>query len=120
MVDQVNAGITDYTCGVNQFDGGYAVIAAVFSNGKGLEELSFSNLTMDILGLGENDETAFRIYPNPAKGCVTVEGTGTMTVTNALGQTVITIEIDGKESIELPKGLYFVKMNETTRKVVVE
>ena len=120
VVDQVNAGITDYTCGVNQFDGGYAVIAAVFSNGKGLEELSFSNLTMDILGLGENDETAFRIYPNPAKGCVTVEGTGTMTVTNALGQTVITIEIDGKESIELPKGLYFVKMNETTRKVVVE
>ena len=125
VVDQVNSSITDYICGVNQFYGGYAVIAAVFSNGKGQEELSFSNLTPDILGLGENDGPStgswtLIVYPNPAKGRVTVEGTGTITVTNALGQTVMTKGIDGKESIELPKGLYFVKMNETTRKVVVE
>ena len=120
VVDQVNASITDYTCGVNQFDGGYAVIAAVFNDGKGVEELSFSNLTTDILSIGENGETAFSIYPNPAKDRVIVEGTGTMIVTNTLGQTVLVKEIDGKATIELPQGLYFVKMNGVTRKIVME
>jgi hypothetical protein len=120
VVDQVNASITDYTCGVNQFDGGYAVIAAVFNDGKGLEELSFSNLTTDILGIGENAETAFRVYPNPAKDHVTVEGTGILTVTNALGQTILSKEIDGKTTIDLPQGMYFVKLNGITRKIVVE
>lgn len=120
VVDQVNASVTDYTCGVNQFDGGQAVIAAVFNNGKGVEELSFSNLTTDILGIGENVGNAFKVYPNPAKDCVTIEGTGTAIVTNALGQTILTCEIDGKATIELPQGLYFVKMNGMTRKLVVE
>ena len=124
VVDQVNAAITDYTCGVNQFDGGYAVIAAVFSDGKGVEELSFSNLTTDILGIGENGlSTGSRIlnvYPNPAKDRVTIEGTGTLTITNTLGQTVLTKEIDGKATIELLQGMYFVKLNGATRKIVVE
>ena len=125
VVDQVNAGITDYTCGVNQFDGGQAVIAAVFNDGKGVEKLSFSNLTTDILGIGENggpstDSGTLIVYPNPAKGRVTVEGTGTLTITNTLGQTVFTKEIGGKETIELPQGLYFVKCGIVTRKVIVE
>lgn len=120
VVDQVNSSITDYTCGVNQFDGGYAVIAAKFNGGKGVEELSFSNLTTDILGVGENALNTFSIYPNPAQDRITVEGTGRLSITNALGQTILTQEIDGKTSIELPKGLYFAKMGNTVRKVVVE
>ena len=124
VVDQVNASITDYTCGVNQFDGGYAVIAAVFNDGKGVEELSFSNLTTDVLGINEDGPSTgsgtLTVYPNPAKERVTVEGTGRMIVTNTLGQTVMAKEIDGKETIELPQGLYFVKMNGMTRKIVVE
>lgn len=124
VVDQVNASITDYTCGVNQFDGGYAVIAAVFNDGKGLEELSFSNLTTDILGIEEDGPSTgsgtFIVYPNPAKDRVTIEGTGKAIITNALGQTILTKEIDGKATIELPRGMYFVKMNGVTRKIVVE
>ena len=120
VVDQVNASITDYTCGVNQFDGGYAVIAAVFNDGKGLEELSFSNLTTDILGIGENGGNSFKIYPNPAKDRVTVEGTGILTVTNALGQIILTKDINGKITIDLAQGLYFVILNNPVRKIVVE
>lgn len=124
VVDQVNSSITDYTCGVNQFDGGYAVIAAVFNDGKGVEELSFSNLTTDILGIEEDGLSTglgtFTVYPNPAKDRVTIEGTGKAIITNALGQTILTKEIDGKETIELPRGMYFVKMNGVTRKIVVE
>lgn len=50
VVDQVNSLITDYTCGVNQFEGGYPVIAAVFSDAKNrdFEDRSFSNMYTDI------------------------------------------------------------------------
>lgn len=50
VVDQVNSLITDYTCGVNQFAGGYPVIAAVFSDAKNrdFEDLSFSNMYTDL------------------------------------------------------------------------
>ncbi|MBQ6771506.1 MAG: T9SS type A sorting domain-containing protein, partial [Bacteroidales bacterium] len=79
-----------------------------------------SNRSLDLVGLGENEATAFRVYPNPAKGAFTVEGTGSMTVTNVLGQAVLTRDIDGKETIELPRGIYFVKLGGVTRKVVVD
>ena len=62
----------------------------------------------------------FLVYPNPAKGYITIEGTGTVTVINALGQTVLTKEIDGKAKVELPQGLYFVTLGGETRKIVVE
>ena len=81
-------------------------------------EAVFSTLPYD--QLFENHRSAFKIYPNPAKGCITIEGTGNMTVTNALGQTILTIEIKNKEKVELPQGLYFVKMGSETRKIVVE
>ena len=102
----------------------YAVIAAVFNDGKGVEELSFSNLTTEILGIEEDGPSTgsgtFTVYPNPAKDRVTIEGTGKAIITNALGQTILTKEIDGKATIELPRGMYFVKMNGVTRKIVVE
>ena len=69
------------------------------------------------------DETAtinFEVWPNPAQGRFVVQGKGKMTITNALGQTFFSREIDGKESIALPQGLYFVKLGNTIQKVVVE
>ena len=81
-------------------------------------EAVFCTLPYD--GLCENQRSTFKIYPNPAKGCITIEGTGIMTVTNTLGQTVLTKVISGKVKVELPQGLYFVKMGDETRKIVVE
>ena len=76
--------------------------------------------TMPYDHLCESHRSTFKVYPNPTKGCITVEGTGTMTVTNALGQTILTKDIKGKEKMELPQGLYFVQMGGETRKIVVE
>ena len=68
----------------------------------------------------ENQRSTFKVYPNPAKGYIMIEGTGTMTITNTLGQNLLTKEIDGKEKVELPQGVYVVKMGNETRKIVVE
>ena len=70
--------------------------------------------------LVENHRDTFKIYPNPSQGCITIEGSGTLFVTNSLGQTIMTKEIAGKERIELPQGVYVVKIGGETRKVVVE
>ena len=120
VVDQLGANNTIGSYDVSLFDGGYAVVAAMFNEGKEYEELAFSNLTDFLVGIEENEGQQCKVYPNPAKDCFTVEGTGTMTVTNTLGQTVVTQEIDGKTTIELPQGMYFVKLGGATRKIVVE
>lgn len=70
--------------------------------------------------LGEIQRNAFKVYPNPANGYIIVEGTGVVTLTNTLGHTIMTKEINGKAKIELPQGLYFVKMGNATQKIVVE
>ena len=70
--------------------------------------------------LEEIQRNAFKVYPNPANGYIIVEGTGVVTLTNTLGHTIITKEINGKAKIELPQGLYFVKMGNATQKIVVE
>ena len=121
VIDQLGANNTIASYNRDLFEGGYAVIGVVFNDGRADEEVSFSNRSEDIImAVGEQQGEDFRIYPNPAQSRVTIEGTGKMTVTNTLGQTILTKDIDGKETIELPQGMYFVKMNGVTRKVVVE
>ena len=75
---------------------------------------------IDVDGVNEASARDFEVWPNPAQGRFMVEGKGKMTITNALGQILLSSEIDGKESIRLPQGLYFVKIDNTTRKVIVE
>ena len=70
--------------------------------------------------LGENLRSTFLVYPNPSKGCIIIEGSGTLTVTDILGQTLLTKEINGNAKVELPKGMFFVKLDNETRKIVVE
>ena len=120
IVDQLGANNTIGSYDVSLFDGGYAVVAAMFNEGKEYEELSFSNLTDFLVGIEENEGQQCRVYPNPANDRFTVEGTGMMRITNVLGQEIIAKEIDGKETVALPKGLYFVQLNGAVQKVVVE
>ena len=68
----------------------------------------------------EMAETMVQVYPNPATDYFTIEGKGILIVTNMLGQTVLTQEIDSKTTIELPQGLYFVKLGGAMRKIVME
>ena len=131
VVDQLGANNTIGSYDVNLFDGGYATVAAVFSTGKDYEELSFSNLTDDILGVGENEGQQFRVYPNPANGVLFVEtrhGTSlpgeTYRIMNPIGQTVMQGEImTEKQQIDvrnLPNGVYFITVGGAMRKFVVE
>jgi hypothetical protein len=117
VVERLGATVTEYGCSSSLFSGGKAVVAAVFNHDD--EDLSFSNLYA-VLGVDENGETVFSIYPNPAQGQFTVEGKGMMHISNVLGQEIMAKEIDGKEIVELPKGLYFVKVGNKTQKIVVE
>lgn len=70
--------------------------------------------------INENRQSVFKVFPNPSKSSVTIEGQGMLVITNTLGQTVLTKKIEGKTKVELPQGLYFMKMGNETRKIVVE
>lgn len=80
----------------------------------------FPILSANTLAVEEHPKTVFNVYPNPAQGRFTIEGFGQMTITNVLGQMVMTKDIDGKETVELPQGMFFVSLNGSTQKIVVE
>lgn len=70
-------------------------------------------------GIEENYQE-ISLYPNPSTGNVTIEGNGTISIFNSLGQMVLTKEIIDTETIILEKGVYFVKReNGLTEKLIV-
>lgn len=62
----------------------------------------------------------YRVYPNPAKTSLTVDGirNSAYTITNAIGQIITSGNIDGKNPkiniTELPVGVYLLNLNENT------
>ena len=130
VIDFVGASVTSYTCSESQFDEGYIVVQGVEA-GKNGETRLLSNRSLDLVGLGENEATAFRVYPNPAKGILSVETRRatslpeeTYRIVNPIGQTVmegqITMEKQQIDVCNLPNGLYFITIGGATRKFVVE
>ena len=80
----------------------------------------FPILVENNLVVSELSKPGFKVYPNPSQGHLTVEGNGLLTVFNILGQKVLSGNIDGITSIELPKGMYFMTLGNSTQKVIVE
>ena len=120
VIDFVSPSTMSYSCSQSMFNNGYPLIRAVIQDGRGGKDM-LSNRTDELVGLNEqNEKQDFKIYPNPATSRVMIEGTGSLSITNTLGQTILTKEIEGKATIELPQGLYFVKLNGATRKIMVE
>ncbi|MBQ6307876.1 MAG: T9SS type A sorting domain-containing protein [Bacteroidales bacterium] len=121
VVLQQNA--TSWTIPGPHVDPYYQVGVALVHEDGSYEILSLSkkveNPLLDPTGI-EEDSQAFMVYPNPAQGRFTVEGTGKLMISNMFGQTILNKEIDGKTTIELPQGMYFVKLGGETRKIVVE
>jgi hypothetical protein len=108
-----------YAYNPNDFDG-YGTVAAIFEGkSRDLDDLAFSNLTEEVLNVGENS-LSFNIYPNPSNGRVTIRGTGMLTISNMIGQIIFQQEIDGESFVELPAGVYVAKLGNSNQKVVVE
>ena len=122
--------LSDYVCAFENRFGMRCASALADLNGDGTLEMVVGNLCggLELIngnitvnhGVEETENADFRIFPNPAHGLVTIEGTGQLTISNLLGQTVLTKEIDGRETVELPFGIWFVKLNGMTQKLVVE
>ena len=58
----------------------------------------------------DNTAAQLSVYPNPSEGTVVIEGTGTLSVTNALGQRMLTRDIEERTTLDLPAGLYFISV----------
>ena len=81
------------------------------------------------VGLGENNIAA-KVYPNPTKGEVTLEGEGIQSVriVNAYGQTVYNAKVEGEQVridlSQMAKGVYMMhigtEQGQAVRKIVVE
>ena len=94
-------------------------VTSVYVRGDETCESAFVAVDVMITDVEEN-ASRINIYPNPSKGTVTVEGVGHMTVMNTLGQIVRELDLDGQTTMELPQGVFFLRINGTTKKVVVE
>ncbi|MBR6848000.1 MAG: C10 family peptidase [Bacteroidales bacterium] len=109
---------TDYECSFTILDDQGNVL---FESDE-LEDGAFMTYDNNCEHVGMPEVTTakdIRVYPNPSDGVVTVEGTGRLTVLNTLGQIVKELDIEGQTTMKLPRGMYFVRLNGATQKVVV-
>jgi len=78
-------------------------------------------------GIEENCENNLTIYPNPAKEMLTIINNSNIAteveIVNMVGQIVKKFELIGKKELnisDLESGVYFVKMNGISEKIIVE
>jgi len=94
------------------------------------EAFFFDNINVNgALGLGDNNQNSFSVYPNPANGYVNItsqtSGDKNVTVYNVLGKQVIntTINTDRLDISNLNSGVYIIKISQngvsSTKKLVV-
>ena len=86
---------------------GFIIIEAVGDFGS---DIMIDGIVIDNSPLSiEENSVNIGIYPNPSTGQVTIEGNGTISIVNCLGQEFLTKEVIDKETITLNSGIYFVK-----------
>jgi len=71
----------------------------------------FPILGANNLAVGEQTVAALQVYPNPSDGHFVVEGTGSLKVFDVLGQLVLALEIHERTALELPQGMYFIRLD---------
>ena len=75
-------------------------------------------------GLADQSAEAFRVYPNPTDGWITIVGRdGDYRISNMLGQLLMSGAVFGEyhqlDVSRLPAGLYFITLGDVTQKFVV-
>lgn len=121
VIDYVGAGVTSYTCSESMFDQGNVVVQGVEAGKSRTESRLLSNRSWETVGIGEHQSNSFSVYPNPTNGTFTVQGAKTLTIYNTMGQVVARSDNnEGKHTLSLAPGVYFIKSDEGTQKVVVE
>lgn len=73
------------------------------------------------VGIANNENTTFTIFPNPATTSIKVTGEGEAVISNILGQTVTSATVNGSEEINvsnLESGVYFINMNGVSKKFI--
>ena len=121
---------SDYVCNFENLFGMRCATALADLNADGMFEMVVGNFSggLELLNWNiavnqcvvENQGEGFSVFPNPAMGRVTIEGSGRLTITNVLGQMVVAKEIHGGETVELPRGVWFVKLGNSVGKIVME
>lgn len=124
VIDYVGAGVNNYTCSESQFNEGNIVVQGVEA-GKGRNESRLlSNRSWETVGINEQSQQRFEIYPNPAtNGIITIKAREelNLTIYNMMGQVIYSGVINGEfTSPRLTPGIYAVQCNGSTQKVVVE
>lgn len=93
--------------------------ADTLNHNDGYPILGANNLAVD-----ESSVSQLVVYPNPSHGKIMIEGTGELTVFNVLGQTILTQEVKEQTIVELPQGLFIIRLNHdgifSMQKVIVK
>ena len=92
FVGVLNVGTNVWCADTLNHNDGYPILGA---NNLAVDEYAMQTLT---------------VYPNPTSGRFTAEGTGVISVYNTLGQMVLSKEIREKATLELPRGMYFIRL----------
>lgn len=74
-----------------------------------------------IASVEDYSESSFSVYPNPATTNITVRGEGNAEIVNLLGQVLVSEKIYDQANINvsnLESGIYFVRMNGTSKKFI--
>ena len=101
-----------YDVDLRAYQGQDIYVAIVHFNCSNQFMLNIDNVMLyrTYSNLNDNTTNILSVYPNPTDGAVIIEGTGKLLVTNALGQQMISRDINNQTTLTLPVGLYFIRL----------